>query len=279
MKRRRSKGFFAGLAYPIRGARLVYLEQRRLARFWLPPIGLTAAAFGLVFWFALSVHSALAERLWATPLGEGFFHAVQQSLHRLLGWLIALGLIGLGGLLVLLSASVIAAPFNDALSEAVEELRSGRTALGWRPLRVLKDVVRSVGLELSKWLIYAAVMGPLLILNWLLPGPGSLLYIVVGAGITALFFAVDYLDFAAARHDLSVRERAAFARSHLAAVMGLGSCIWLLLFIPLVNLFFMPAAVAGATLLFLDLRAEDLDPDRPPSAPAEQKNSPHRPAP
>jgi uncharacterized protein involved in cysteine biosynthesis len=32
--------------------------------------------------------------------------------------------------------------------------------------------------------------------------------------------------------------------------------VWLLLFIPLVNLFFMPAAVAGGTLLFLAVQED-----------------------
>jgi uncharacterized protein involved in cysteine biosynthesis len=32
--------------------------------------------------------------------------------------------------------------------------------------------------------------------------------------------------------------------------------VWLFLFIPLVNLLFMPAAVAGGTLLFLDVEAK-----------------------
>jgi uncharacterized protein involved in cysteine biosynthesis len=34
-------------------------------------------------------------------------------------------------------------------------------------------------------------------------------------------------------------------------VAGFGTGVWLLLFIPLVNLFFMPAAVAGGTMLFV----------------------------
>jgi len=36
-------------------------------------------------------------------------------------------------------------------------------------------------------------------------------------------------------------------------VAGFGTGVWILLFVPLVNLFFMPAAVAGGTMLFLGL--------------------------
>jgi len=36
-------------------------------------------------------------------------------------------------------------------------------------------------------------------------------------------------------------------------MFGFGTGVWLFLFIPFLNLFFMPAAVAGGTLLYLDL--------------------------
>ena len=39
-------------------------------------------------------------------------------------------------------------------------------------------------------------------------------------------------------------------------VFGFGTGVWLFLFIPLLNLLFMLAAVAGGTLMFLDLEGE-----------------------
>lgn len=253
-------GFFAALGYPLRGARFVYIEHRSLAKFWLPPIALTAAAFVAVIWLALGLHEQWTERLWPTPLGEGWLATLAQLLHRVVSWLMALALMGAGAIVVALSTSVIAAPFNDALSEAVEALRSGRQPARWSLKKTARDVFRTLGLELSKWSLYAAVMGPLLLINWLIPGFGSVLYMLAGIGITALFFAVDYLDFPAARRDLPVRERVRFARTHWPATLGLGLGIWAFLFIPVVNLLFMPAAVAGATLLFLDLYR---DPETP----------------
>ena len=49
-------------------------------------------------------------------------------------------------------------------------------------------------------------------------------------------------------------------------MFGFGTGVWLFLFIPLVNLLFMPAAVAGGTLLFLDLEGEGTsDPQHAPA--------------
>jgi CysZ protein len=75
----------------------------------------------------------------------------------------------------------------------------------------------------------------------------------VGFCFTALFFAIDYVDFAASRREFSAGQRMRWAFAHLGAMLGLGTSIWLLLLTPLLNLLFMPAAVAGGTLLFLDL--------------------------
>jgi uncharacterized protein involved in cysteine biosynthesis len=52
-----------------------------------------------------------------------------------------------------------------------------------------------------------------------------------------------------------VSYRFGLARSRFSTMFGFGTGVWAFLFIPLVNLLFMPAAVAGGTLLFLDLEA------------------------
>ena len=46
-------------------------------------------------------------------------------------------------------------------------------------------------------------------------------------------------------------------RRQLPAVAGFGTGVWVLLFIPLVNLLFMPAAVAGGTMLFVELQSTE----------------------
>lgn len=250
----RPPGFVSALQYPLRGARFVYVQHRGLARYWVPPIVLSALALGAVVWLALATHDRVAASLWAVPAGDAWFDHVKQWLHSVLSWLIALALVAAGAMAVALSTSVIAAPFNDALSEAVEAIQTGKPPRPMSLARLLTDLRRTVGLELGKWLLYVAVMGPLLVISWLIPGPGSLLYAVFGSAISVLFFAVDYLDFSAARHDLSVGQRVGFIRRNFGSVIGLGSSLWVLLFVPGLNLLLMPAGVAGATLLFLDLR-------------------------
>ena len=188
--------------------------------------------------------------------GHRVVETLQRWLHRAFEWLIALTLIGFAVVVVAALSSAIAAPFNDALSAAVESLHGGGQAPPFQLRVLLRDIVRSVLFEALKLAVYGAIMLGLFVFAWLVPGVGALVQTVIGGVLTALYFAIDHVDWAASRHGLSVRQRLGFVARHLGPMLGFGAGVWLLLFVPLVNLLFMPAAVAGGTLLFLDLRRE-----------------------
>jgi CysZ protein len=239
--------------YPWRGARFVYVEHPELARLWLPPIVITLALLVAVGWFALDSRHVVTDWLWSAPTGSDWLASAGRFLRRVLVWIVAALLFGIGVVVVALCTSVIAAPFNDALSEAVESAYLARETPRFTLSRVARDIVRTVGLELLKLLVYAAIMLPLLAIGLLVPAVGPLLQGAVGFGVTALFFAIDHVDWAASRRELSARQRLGWAFAHLRPMLGLGTGVWMLLLLPIVNLIFMPAAVAGGTLMFLDL--------------------------
>lgn len=256
---RRKIGLLGGLGYPLRGARFVYVEHPRLAKFWLPPIVLTAAALIAVGWVALSYRADVLQSVWVEPTGDGWLAMGARWLHSFVEWMVALFLIAVGAVAVALSTSLLAAPFNDALSEAVERLQTGR---GGPPLslgRLLRDLHRTLGLELRKLAAFVAVMLPLFIASLAMPVVGPALYAGIGFFLTAMYFAIDYVDWPASRHDLSAAERIRAALTHFRPMLGLGVGVWLFMYVPLLNLLFMPAAVAGGTLLWLDLNPQPLD--------------------
>ncbi|HJL32305.1 MAG TPA: EI24 domain-containing protein, partial [Polyangiaceae bacterium LLY-WYZ-15_(1-7)] len=103
------------------------------------------------------------------------------------------------------------------------------------------------------------------------PGFGSVLYSIFAFVFTAWYWGLDYIDWPAERRGWKVGERFAHARANFMTLFGFGTGVWLFLFIPFVNLLFMPAAVAGGTLLYLDMvgPAPDSggeDPVAPPAA-------------
>jgi len=254
-------GFWRGLTYPFRGARLVYLERPGFVRYWGIPVVITLVAAVGIVWGAVSARDALVEAVWSTPGGEGFWDGVLRALHEVVEWLVALAL-ALGGLVVLsLVTTLLAAPFNDALSEAVEEHVTGRPGAPFSIAVVVRDTLRTVLLEIAKLALYVIVMGPLLLLSFVVPVLGQAVYAVFGFVFTAVYFSIDYIDWPASRRDRGLRARASVVRRNFWPMFGFGTGVWLFLIVPFVNLLFMPAAVAGGTLLFLELEGAPQSPD------------------
>lgn len=239
-----------GFAYIGRGLR-VLRRYPGLARYWLMPLVLTALALLGSVWLSLRYHDDLLALLWAEPQAGGVWRAL-YTLARALSFVAALLLLGLG---CVLGSSVVAAPFNDVLSEAIEAREAGRTPLAFSPSRLVRELVQALLLALLRLALYAAVVGPLWLLSWLVPGVGQVLYVAAWVVFTAAYFALDYTDWPATRRGLSIGARFDLLREHPLRMLGFGFGVWLCLFVPVLNLLFMPLSVAGGTLLFLDLEA------------------------
>ncbi|KPK16224.1 MAG: hypothetical protein AMJ62_06430 [Myxococcales bacterium SG8_38] len=253
-------GFARGLAHVFRGMRFVYLQHPGLARYWLIPVVITGVALFGVLYGAASYYDDLAELAWSLfPDGwkaaTGWVGGLLTALRWLIGLIAGILIVLLGSILVVVLSSVIAAPFNDALSEAVERIVTGAGAPPFSLRRVFLDVGRAVRLEVLKVVVYGAIVGPMLIASFFIPGVGQVISLV-GFALTAVYLGVDYVDWPAARRNWSVADRIALTRRQLPAIAGFGAGVWALLFVPVLNLLFMPAAVAGGTILFLTLHPE-----------------------
>ena len=246
--------FVRGTLYPLRGLAILR-RHPGLSRYWLPPIALTFCALLASVFFAVRYHDDVVRLVWEAPLGDDWSTRVLSILHWLLRAVALLVGAGLGMLACVAAANLIAAPFNDALSEVVEELETGRPSPRFSLRRLLRDLGRTLRLELLKLSLYLCVLVPLWILSWLLPGPGQLLYVLFATAFSALYLAIDYLDWPASRRGMRVRERMALLGVRPLMTFGFGCAVAVCLFVPLLNLLFMPLAVAGGTRLFLDLES------------------------
>lgn len=148
-----------------------------------------------------------------------------------------------------LIANLIGAPFNALLAARVEE-----TLTGTRPPQGNESLLAAVGPairgELGK-LWYLAVRAiPLLIL---FPIPG--LNVLVGIAWSLLgfwFLALEYADYPMGNHALAPTEqRRELARRRMKSLF-FGAGVTALMLIPVLQFAAMPAAVAGATRLWVD---------------------------
>ncbi|MGQ9859047.1 MAG: EI24 domain-containing protein [Thermodesulfobacteriota bacterium] len=237
----------AGLWAPLRG--LGYLRKNRpLWRYvWIPAMinVLLFAALGTLFFFLFPHLVGLI-----LPEGEAWYLTALRGILWAVGSLMVL-------LLFLLTfttiGAVIAGPFNELLSERVEQIQGGtlprETGSIWQQAR---RSARSAWESIKHLAVY--LLGSLILLLWnLLPGIGSVIYTVVATLWTLLFLALEFGDYYLARHWVLFRTRWRKLWRHLWASLGFGAGCALLLMIPVLNLFLMPGAVAGGTLLWMKL--------------------------
>ena len=141
---------------------------------------------------------------------------------------------------------IIAGPLNGLLAEKVEKMQGGHIpdeSLAHMALRTLGREMVKVAYYLPRYLgIFILGFIPLLQLG------APLLWIWFGGWM----MAVQYGDYSFDNHKRPFADVRDAMSADLLTVMGFGLLVALLLTIPLINLFVMPAAVIGATLMRLE---------------------------
>jgi CysZ protein len=249
------RAFSEGVGILAEGARLIRLPA--VKPFVWGPLLIGMAVFAGVSWFSIAWLAG-----WITGLDFApdlvpaldWLEPVLAGLGSVFKWL----LIACAVLLVLffsgsastLLSQVVAAPFLGLLAERVEDhLRPGsRPSI---PLRSM--IVRSFRREIHKflyWGIRALGLGLLTLVLWFVPGLnvlGTVLWYVFGAWM----MAAQYVDIVADNQGKPFTEVLATLRRHRAATLGFGGAVMVLASLPVVNLFIVPAAVAGGVIFWL----------------------------
>ncbi len=246
-----------GFALPFRALSLLFATPR------LQALTLSMAAITFATLFGLG---ALLWRL-APALAQDAVGASQAfwaaALRAVLSVAIFLVLLLLGANALPLT---LAAPLMDPISLQTERavgIPAPREGGLWRTLR---EIVRSVSNGLMRLLVLA--LGQALLLALLLiPGLGGPLWTALSWAWASLWLAAAYLDVPMARYLYSLDHEVSLLKSRFWLCLGFGAAVALMLWIPLLNFFFVPVAVIGATLLFHGLVAAGALPPPPSPAP------------
>lgn len=256
LPRKTAVGFFRGLTFIFRGAKYVYFDHVGLVRYWALPVLVTMLALGLSLGAVAMFYDDITQALWSNPGGEGWVHDALMAMHGLLAFLVAvtLGLVALLATIVL--GSVVAAPFNARLGEVIDERVTGHQAPAFSVQRVFADVARALLIEV----LFFAFNLVLFVGSIALP-PAITVLSIVGLIGTGYYFAMAYLELPLAARDVTLRDRVRFYTASPMATLGYGAGLGIFLFVPLINLLFMPAAVAGAVLLHAELEGSARPPE------------------
>jgi len=233
----------AGFNYPFQGGRFI-VRNRGLLLYVLLPSAINILVWAAVFGMGLNYSFGLLDRL--VPRGEvWYWTAVFIVLSVFFGLLLLLAIAYLFSLV----GNILAAPFNDALSQRVEELIAESHAGQRFSLRaVLKEGRWAVIQEIKRIVLYLIVLGSLALLNFL-PVVGAAVHLMLSALATLLFLAVEYVSYTMDRRHLGLRPRFRIIGSNMGLMLGFGCGVFVLLFIPLLNFFCIPGAVVGGTMM------------------------------
>lgn len=234
-----------GFALPFRALALLFATPR-LAKLTLAMAAVTLgtlAALAAVLWSAAPGMAAavvgLSPSWWAVALRG----ALSVALFA--------GLFFLGANTLPLT---LAAPLMDPISIQTERAAGFPVSEDGGLWRTLREIARSVANGLTRLAVLALGQG-ILLLFLLIPGFGGPIWTALSWCWASLWLAAAYLDVPMARHLYTLDHEVSVLKQRFWLCLGFGGAVALMLWIPLLNFFFVPVAVIAATLLFRALLA------------------------
>ncbi len=229
-----------GVSYFFRGFSL--LKTKGLKRFVLVPLAVNFVLFITAFNMLLNY------------LGE-YITWVNENIPDWLSWLefllfpfVVIAIIVLFGMFFTTVANWLAAPFNGVLAERVEMKLTGREPQQDTITAIIKATPHTLLREWRKLTYFIPRMIGFFLIGWFFPVIGQLIWFLFIAWVLAIQYC-DYAfdnnryDFDYMRHILGHNKSACF---------GFGGAVSIVTAMPLINLIVMPAAICGATLMWVE---------------------------
>lgn len=233
---------FSGASAALRGFGLIF--RSGLRRYVFVPLMVNLLLFGGAIWWGMVELESL----------QGWIDGQLPSWLDWLSWLLwplyFLAVVLVGFYAFTLVANVIAAPFNGLLAEKVERLLTGQSldeGDSWAD--ALKGAVPAIIAALSKLVRGLLLAIPFLVL-FLIPVVNIIapfLWLIYGAWM----LAAEYLDYPMDNHKIPYKEQRIRRRGRMLSTLSFGGVVMAATLIPVINFLVMPAAVAGATALWV----------------------------
>lgn len=236
--------FVRGLTAPLRALKLLRREKR-LRRIAAMPLLINIILFAmgvpLVVWLVVN---GIGDMLPETGALQGALRLALQ--------IIAAAAIVVGSVFIfVIVGNIIAAPFNSKLSQAVEEIQTGRPAVD--ETGIVTSTGRSIITAIGRLFIFILLYPPIMA-TALIPVVGPVLYPVLGVIYGSFVLSLDFTDPTFERHIARFRDKVGFIRRRKALYLGFGLTAVGIAFVPFLNLLFLPIEVVAAAMLFLEER-------------------------
>jgi len=206
------------------------------------PLLINIVLFASLIWFGYEQFSPLIDYMMSGV----------PAIFNFLRWIIWLIISTFTAIFVFFAftpiANIVAAPFNALLSEKIEIRLTGKTiGVNSSFMKMARDSFLS---QIRK-LVYIIFWSAVLLLISLIPlvnFAAPFLWVIFGSWLLSL----EYLDYPMGNHELNFTRQRQILTARKGLSLGFGSSVMVLTSIPLLNFIVMPAAVAGATVLWVE---------------------------
>lgn len=248
--------FFRGLKLPF-AAMGVIGKSSTLKKLTALASVVTLVTLSIVVLFAVKYADDVVGRFLTKP--ENWLGAA--------GWylLVALAFLVLTFIGANVLPTLVLAPLQDPISEATEELCGNFEAPAFSFGALARGLTVGLAHTAARITLLLVVHALIFAVN-IVPGVGSAVWPFLASAWTMLWAATEYLAGPLARHLYPFTHVRKVVRSRLALCMGFGAAVYILLWVPILNLFFIPLAIVAGTLLFRGLQQSGDLPAKQPGA-------------
>ena len=233
--------------YFLQGFNLI--QTKGLRRFVFIPLTVNLLLFATALYFLFGqIDYAI---VWLVSLIPDWLGWLKIALSYIIWPLAVVSILLIFALIFGTLANFIAAPFNGLLAEKIELHLTGQPLGDTGMLDVIKDIPRTLGREFAKLGYYLPRAIGFLLLFFILPVFGQILWFL----FTAWMMAIQYCDYPFDNHKVSFKQMRRTLHQSRGNCFSFGITVSLFSMIPVVNFLVMPVAICGATAMWVeDLR-------------------------
>jgi len=224
------------------------IKTKGLKRFVFFPLAINLILFSVAFYYLFGEIGVTI--VWLTDLIPNWeWLGWLKTVLSYIIWPVAvLSILLIFALIFGTLANWIAAPFNGLLAEKVEQHLTGQPMDDTGLMDAFKDIPRTLGRELAKLTYYLPRAVGFLLLFFILPLIGQVLWFL----FSAWMMAIQYCDYPCDNHKISFQDMKRILHTHRSRSFSFGIAVSIFSLIPIVNFLVMPVAVCGATALWVD---------------------------
>ncbi len=239
------KDFLFGFTYPFRSLKF-FFSHKVLIKYSIAPMLINLFIYGSIFILTYSwLMGSLEKWLGIDNTEAGFWLRFLHTALLIVGFLLTLFVCYL---LFTILGNIVTAPFNEEISQRVEEIVTGRKE---HEMGFWEDAYISIKGEVQKLLFYFSILFFIFLLN-LVPVIGSVVSTMLGFIFSCFYNALDFLDYPMTRKKMRFRDKLKITRKGKLVTYGFGVTAFLMMFLPVVNVFMKPILVAAGTSLFYE---------------------------